>query len=935
MIGRDTELRLVESFLGVAGTGARALLLRGEAGIGKTTVWQSALEAAAHGGYLVVTTRPTEAEARLPLVGLNDLVGELFDAGRPELPPPQQAALDVALLRASAEGGPMQPLALSLAVLELLRVASARQPLALGVDDAQWLDESSAGVMRFALRRLEREPVVVIATQRTEGSPGPPAILADLPEDRLTPVALKSLGVEAIDRLLGRSLGFHLAPTMLRRVHRMAGGNPFHAIEIGRALQARGIDRLADQVPIPESLAGLLRERLAALPPDAREAAAHAAALSQPTADLLEAALGPARARSGLAAARAASVLGVGDDPIRFAHPLLAAEAYTAVDEPERREVHRRLAAVVSEPEELARHLALAATGPDAGVAATLDTAADQAQRRGAPDAAAELSELAARLTPEPDHACARRMAAAGRYRLMAGDVGRARELLERCLAEPFARRGLARAELLFRLAGVRQLMDDFVASESLGHEALRHAGDDVPLTVEIKLLLAGVSFITERSWSSGARHAAEAMRLAKRLDDPRLVAMTIGPYASWRYATGHGFDPELERRARELEQWIQDFRTLDLPEFDLANIELLEGRTASSFARLRRLLERAERDGDYSSLPFLLGMMAAGDFLEGRGGVARARIDRAARLAQTTDQRTAHVHVLACEARLEARLGNAERARAAAREAFHLVAATNWRVGEWWMRADLALLELSRGDPASALEIVAGAVDPAEPDDSERHRLGQAVAVDALVALGRRDEARRVLDDLDAHARTRGSPRARAEVARARARLLAAAGDIDGAGAAIAEAHATHRQMGDPWENAHTLLVAGEIHRRARRRAKARAALREALEGFTFLGARLWARQAQRQLARTHAKREGEELTPTQRSVAELAANGLTNRQVADRLFMSAHTVEAHLSAIYRALGIRSRAELNEAMEKEPAAVRDSAGPARDTRTS
>jgi DNA-binding CsgD family transcriptional regulator len=204
-------------------------------------------------------------------------------------------------------------------------------------------------------------------------------------------------------------------------------------------------------------------------------------------------------------------------------------------------------------------------------------------------------------------------------------------------------------------------------------------------------------------------------------------------------------------------------------------------------------------------------------------------------------------------------------------------------------------------------------------------------VAVDALVALGRHDEARSVLADLEGHARTQGSPRLMAEALRARARLQAAAGEEDEADAAIGEAEAIHRRLEDPWELARTLLVAGEVHRRARRRARARTVLREALETFTFLGARLWAKHAREQLGRIGAAREKGGLTPTQRDVADLVASGLTNRQVAYQLFMSPHTVEAHLSAIYRVLGIQSRVDLARALATDPT-PRDSDGRSRDS---
>ena len=288
-------------------------------------------------------------------------------------------------------------------------------------------------------------------------------------------------------------------------------------------------------------------------------------------------------------------------------------------------------------------------------------------------------------------------------------------------------------------------------------------------------------------------------------------------------------------------------------------------------------------------------------------------------RLAEVTEQRVAQVHTLAYDARLAARLGDADRARAAGAAAFELMTTTGWRAGEWPMRADLALLELSRGDPSAAMALVADALDPPGPDEELRRWGAASVAIEALLALGRHDDARRALVALEAHVRSHAAPRLRAEQLRVTARLLAADGDVAGAAAAVDEGEAIHRRFDDAWELARTLFVAGEVHRRARRRARARAALREALELFTFLGAGSWARLTRDELSRIDAKGQRGGLTPTQRRVAELVAGGLRNRQVADRLSMSVHTVEAHLSAVYRALGIRSRSEIAGALAPEP----------------
>ena len=449
-------------------------------------------------------------------------------------------------------------------------------------------------------------------------------------------------------------------------------------------------------------------------------------------------------------------------------------------------------------------------------------------------------------------------------------------------------------------------------------------------LRVRIRLLLAGVAFVTGRSWTQGAHHAAEAHRLAARSGDGALEAVTLGPDASWRYATGRRVPADLARRAEAAEPWTRHLRTLDLPAYDLATIDLGEGRTSSAYERLRALADRAEHDGDYSSLPFLLANIAIGDFLDGRGDEARSRIDRALHLARTTDQRTAQVHVLAHSARLEARLGSAEHAAHASEAAFELMSATGWRVGEWFLRTDLAVLELGRGDPAAALAHVRDAADSRRHEGSGRWRVGLGVAVEALVSLGRLEEATSALEADE----RRPSGRVRADRLRARARLLGALGDQDAADAAITAALDAHRGMDDRWEVARTQVVAGEIHRRARRRALARAALRDALEGFLFLGARSWADVARDQLARAEAGHADGMLTPTQRTVASLAAGGMRNKQIAGRLGMSAHTVEAHLSVVYRTLGIRRRGELPLALGRL-SEMRDSGEQDRDSASS
>ena len=324
IVGRDAELEIVGRFLDPASE-ARVLLLTGEAGIGKSTIWQAALTDARARGYRVIGSRPTEAEARLPFAALTDLFGELVDELEPDLPEPQRRALDAALLRASGDGV-AEPLAVSLAVLALLRAAiGSGRPLLLAIDDIPWMDGSSAGVLEFALRRLEEEPIRLIAAERTVDASAttlPPVVRA-MEHGRLERVIVRGLSVAELERLLGNVLEMELPPSTLKRLHRTSGGNPFYAIEIARAMQRRG--KAADQrdLPLPDSLSELIRDRIGALSPAAADVVLHAAALSQPTVGMIETAVGEDVANHGLAEAGEAGVLRVeaGRPPVRASTP--------------------------------------------------------------------------------------------------------------------------------------------------------------------------------------------------------------------------------------------------------------------------------------------------------------------------------------------------------------------------------------------------------------------------------------------------------------------------------------------------------------------------------------------------------------------------------------------------------------------------------------
>lgn len=929
IVGRNAELEIVGRFLDPASE-MRALLLTGEAGIGKSTIWQAALTDARAHGYRVIGSRPTEAEARLPFAALTDLFGELLDELTPDLPEPQQRALDAALLRASGDGVAAEPLAVSLAVLALLRATITSGPLLLAIDDIPWMDGSSAAVLEFALRRLEAEPIRLIAAERTvEASATLPPVVRAIEHGRLERVNVRGLSVAALERLLSTVLEMDLPPTTLKRLHRTSGGNPFYAIEIARAMQRRGKTADHRELPLPDSLSGLIRDRISALSPAATEVVLHAAALSQPTVRIVEAAVGAEMAAEGLADAGAAGVLRVEGGLLRFTHPLLAAEAYAQAVVERRRAVHRGIAELVAEPEERAKHMALAADGPDSAVAEALERAAERARQRGAPDAAAELAEQASSLTPPGDEGAAvRRSLVAARYLLIAGDSARARPMLEGLLDR--ADDGPSRAAVLSQLAEVRLHMDDWDAAERLFHEALSHARGDVRRQIEIKIALGGVGYITGRNWDAAARHVSDAMGFADELGDLEMQAEVIGHYATWQYATGHGFRRDLMERAVALEPWTGRLRTMDHPDFDFAMILGAEGDRAGLRVRLERLEARADRTGDYSSLPFLLTNLAGADFSDANLSLAHERLERAERLARATGEWTAYAHMLTMRTHMAARMGDEANARRLADEALQLIARIGWNEGTEMILSDLGEMDLSLGNAAAAHQRFEAAAGTSFSSGQHRRWTNTYIsgAIEALAALDRLGEARDHLERLQADAEAAGHLPDLAESRRLGGLLLAVEGQPEAAVAPLIEAVERHQALDERFSVARSLLLLGEVYRRTRKRAKAVESLTAAIAEFDRLSARIWADRARHELNRVTGKRDSASgLTPTQRNVAKLVVAGHTNRQVAGSLFMSVHTVEAHLTAVYRALGVASRAELTRQFRDSDPDFRDSAG--------
>ena len=907
LIGRNDELRVVERFLDDSVAGLSALVIEGDAGIGKTALWRAALDAAAARDFRMLTTRPGEVDAKIALSALGDLLDEVAGEVLAALPQPQRHALAVALLIEEPHAEPTDERAVAVGVLGALRSLAGPGGLLIAVDDVQWLDPASAGALRFAARRLDAGHVRFLLTHRVDGRSRVPLDLdrALLP-GRLRSLRLDPLSLGATQRLLDQHLETAFSRPVLLRLHELSGGNPFFALELGRALE-RGTIRLTPGERLPAALDVLVRDRLDALPSGTRRALAAAAAVSHPTTRLL-AVVAP----GALEPAVAAQVVELDGESIRFTHPLLAAAALASAAPSERRAIHRRLAESSDDLEERARHLAYSSEQPDSEVAGLLEDAAARAHARGAPAAAAEFAGQALELTPNADSAdMPRRKLQAAEYFFAAGESRQARELLDGLIASLPA--GSQRARALGRLAR----MSNYIASPEIAADlylrALAEAADDVRLRAEAEEGLAWSLVLLRQDLATAEVHAGNAAELAEGAGDLSLLAEALTARAVARFYLGHGTPTELMKPALALEAHTEHRPGLRQPRWALGALLMLTDELDAARANLEAVRRKADDRAEESLLPLILSRLSYCEWLTGDWEAALRHATEAYEAALRTDQQTQRAIALSAVALTQAHLGRAEPARAAAQECLALSESAN-AVGRTAALGALGFLELSLRNAAATyghLEAIMARVVPAAIGEPGELRFAPD-AIEALLALGRPDEAKRLTDRLEQQGQALRSPSARAAALRCRGLHAAVAGSSEDALAHFERALAAHEQVPIPFDRARTLFAYGAAQRRAKRRRDARTSLEAALDSFERLGARLWAEQARAELARIGGRAPAAgELTPTERLVAEYVADGLQTKQVARALFVSPKTIEGHLSNIYAKLGVHSRTEL------------------------
>jgi DNA-binding CsgD family transcriptional regulator len=917
IVGRDSGLARVRALVDPVPRASHVLLVTGEAGMGKTVLLADAVQRAGLAGMRVLRVTGRESESRLAFAGLHQLL-------RPVLPsvaglPGRQARALLGALGLAADPVAPDPLLTGVAVLTLLSDLSESSPVLVVADDAHWLDRSSLDALAFAGSRLDAERVVLLVGAR--GQAPPAGFDGGFPELHLEPLSAADAG---------RLLDAQPRPPRGRaraQVLAQAGGNPMALIELAKVVAddpAASRRWAAEPLPPTERLSAIITSRYAALPEQARAALLLAAVADGP--DLAAAAshgAGPdARA---LAPAEELGLVKVDRSGLQFSHPLVRAAIYHSAAFAQRAEAHRQLAeGLHDQPDRRAWHLAAAALHPDEHVASLLEATADQAQRRGGAAAAALAMERAAELSPGREDQ-ARRLAAAAAAAVPTGQADWVHDLATRALAasaDPELRMA-ARRDAAWALAWSGRRTAALSALISLAEEA----ADELPdLAWDA---LSNAATVAYQSGKPASRQAVSRVLGLLESQRPRSAShgrhTTAGSHRLWIQAST---DPAGSRN--QLIPHLRKIAGSPLDEQSLwgtASAAWILDETDLAVRWLEDAMRRLRAPGVQGTSAGALTVLGWAYIDTGRWDEALDVAAEAAGLAEAN-----HMDIVAASADLITATVLALRAdpagarRHAARA---LTAIDPEECGLVAARARLALgvAALADGSYLSAFTEIRGLFsDDGVPLHNYASYLGLADLADAAVRAGRRAEGREVIEHALSKLNGIASPRLEQLIARARGILASPARTETWSGNGLAEA------AGDQWpfERAQLRLDYAEWLRRRRRINDAKPVLAEALGTFRRLGARSWARRAEAELracgvavADVPAERDAlGKLTPQQRQIVRLASDGLTNRQIGDRLFLSPRTVSSHLYRSYPKLGVAGRNQLRDVITRADSSV-------------
>ncbi|WBB80406.1 AAA family ATPase [Micromonospora sp. WMMD882] len=897
--GRDRELAAVTDLLAAARAArGAALVVRGHAGIGKTTLLDAARRAATDAGMLVLETNGAEAETALPFAGLHQLLAPLrgnLDALTPRLRRTLRGAFGEDDVRPDL-------FSVGLAVLELLGDTASRTPLLVVAEDAHWLDPETRDVLVFVARRLTVEPIAALMSVRAQHTDV-------LVRTGLTQLDLGELDDEAARRVLGDHAP--ALPAGLRdRILTEAAGNPLALVELPRLLTAGGVG-LPDLLPLNERLESAFTDRFAQLPAATRAVlAVFSADTGCPLSTLLTIAGVLTRtevATDAIQPAIDAGLLEIRAQRLWFRHPLVRSAVYRSVGDIARLTIHALLAeALTGDPDRRAWHRSAATLGADEDVSAELEAAAGRALDRGALGVAVAGLDRAADLTGDPDRRSS--------MLLRAADLA-AQSHDRRVAAHLVARVDPTRGDAVDRgrLALVRDIVDAGDVRDTARIDALcdlavaAHAAGDTGLAATLCWRAA-----SRRWWAClpahvGGRVTAALDALGLAADDPR--ALAIGAYAQPDVC-----GPEALRRLPTI---VPDRADVDGMRY-LGSAALVLGDFVTASSLLATVAAAYRSEGRAALLARTLSSAGFVRLWLGHWPEVRADTEEAERLAEETGERFWVVAARASRALHEAMSGNSDAAVRLADAVLASPLVTGVRFAAEAAQHARGVAANAAGRHDEALEILLRLFDPADPT----HHLDMAGwalpdLADAAVRAGRQPEVADIVRRAGERAARLPSPMLRRSLGYAAA-VLAADGE---AGPAFARAYAT--DLADwPVHRARLDLAYGTWLRRRKRILESRAPLRAARDGFDALGAHAWGRLAREELRATgeesagRAVSSGERLSAQELQTAMLAAAGLSNREIGQRLFLSHRTVSSHLYRIYPKLGISGRAQLRAALD-------------------
>jgi DNA-binding CsgD family transcriptional regulator len=898
LVGRDAELTLLTEMIGQAPGRGNAIVLLGDPGIGKTSLLRAAATRAHQAGFTVLETAGVESEALLPYAGLHQLLRPVLSSAG-ALPTPLRRALLTAF--GEDDQASPQPFFIALAALNLLAEVASRRPVLVAADDVQWLDQPTQEALAFLARRVNQDAVIIVAAVRT-GHPGP-FVTAGLPQ----------LDVGGLDDSSAREvLAAHAAGLSAADQERMLGealGNPLVLVELPvawRAAATPGLDYAPASVPLTARVEQAFAGRAFDLPAATRTALLVAALDDgQRLSEVLDAAallLMNEKETADVTPAVTARLLEINGSEFRFRHPLMRTAIRQEASISQRQAAHAALAEVLrDQPDRAVWHRAASILGPDEAVAEELEAAARHARLRGGTAVAVAALQRAADLGDSTHR---------GRRLLQAAELGfeLGRKDLVLDLAADAEPLGLPSREQA-RLTWIKESFTDGIPGDAAQARALAAVAGQAAADGDTDLALKLLYGASLRCWWADPGEAArdQVVAAAERLDvdqsDPRLLVVLAFAAPIGQGAVVVDRLPHLLPAARSdaAAMRLAGNAAMAVGAFDMA-----AGFLAAAAAGLRA-------QGRPGLLARALVLQAWSAVHVGDLRAAIPAAEEAHQLAQETRQPLIMATARAVQAILAALRGDFEAAEVAAAEADQTCVPLR-------ASAVLAATQLARGlaclgagRPADAVAHLRRIHDPTDP--AYHYAVRCYTIGDLAEAALRSGNLQRIgfyIREMETAARQTPSPSLHGGLRHARA-LLATGGEADGLFRSALQSSMT----AGPFLRARVQLAHGEWLHQHRHDAAARTPLRAAIEVFDALGVIPWSQRARQQLRATGEKSRPrtsgacDQLTPQELQIAQMAAEGLTNREIGQKLYISHRTVGSHLYRIFPKLDITCRAQL------------------------